>query len=252
MYDALNVLTALDMIKKDRNKIEFIRDVHEVFGNGKKNFHTPEITREERESEVNAQLEAIHHKKKAIQERLKQKKQYLDEITVQVALLKKLVRRNMKNEDNETTINTPVKTKEDPLTLAKFQKSKKINLPMLVLEFKKNSDLEVLMNEDHKEVVILSDSNCRLYNDNHVLLSTGLLNESEQGNIENLYETEIKPLHPNGEEEKEKEMRPPSPTGNVKIKVSNIPKVAEKGGIVNISSPFKESEYKDPNLTSPF
>lgn len=147
------------MIKKDRNKIEFIRDVHEVFGNGKKNFHTPEITREERESEINAQLETIHRKKRAIQERLKHKKQYLDEITVQVALLKKLVRRNMKIEDNETTINTPVKTKEDPLTLAKFQKSKKINLPMLVLEFKKNSDIEVLMNEDHKEVVIISDSN---------------------------------------------------------------------------------------------
>mmetsp|Transcript_23692 Transcript_23692/g.23581 ORF Transcript_23692/g.23581 Transcript_23692/m.23581 type:complete len:168 (-) Transcript_23692:916-1419(-) len=35
VYDALNVLTALDMIKKDRNKIEFIRDVNEVFGNGK-------------------------------------------------------------------------------------------------------------------------------------------------------------------------------------------------------------------------
>lgn len=31
VYDALNVLTALDMIQKDRNKIEFVRDVNEVF-----------------------------------------------------------------------------------------------------------------------------------------------------------------------------------------------------------------------------
>jgi len=177
----------------------------------------------------------------------------LDEITVQAALLKKLVRRNMKNEDNETTINTPIKVKDDALTLNNFQKSRKINLPMLVLEFKKNSDIEILMNEDHKELVIVSDSNWRLYNDNHVLLSTGLLNESEQGNIENLYETEVKPLESSHhEEEKDNDMRPPSPTGNVKIKVSNIGKLQNKGGIINISSPFKESEWKDPNLASPF
>lgn len=65
----------------------------------------------------------------------------------------------MKNEDSETTINTPIKVKDDALTLNQFQKSKKINLPMLVLEFKKNSDLEILMNEDHKELVIISDTN---------------------------------------------------------------------------------------------
>lgn len=74
-------------------------------------------------------------------------------------------------------------------------------------------------------------------------MSTGLLNESEQGNIENLYETEVKPLESSHhEEEKDNDMRPPSPTGNVKIKVSNIGKLQNKGGIINISSPFKESE----------
>ena len=87
-----------------------------------------------------------------------------------------------------------------------------------------------------------------MFNDNHVLLKAGLLEDSEQGNIKNLYETEVKPLGTtHDEEEKEQEMLPPSPTGNIKIKIYN-----NKGGIVNISSPFKECEDKDPNLSSPF
>jgi len=93
-----------------------------------------------------------------------------------------------------------------------------------------------------------------LFNDNHVLLNTGLLNESEQGNIENLYETEVKPIGADDtEEDKDHEMRPPSPNGNTKLtKLYNSKIGFQKGGIVNISSPFKEGEYKDPNLASPF
>lgn len=92
-----------------------------------------------------------------------------------------------------------------------------------------------------------------MFNDNHVLLNTGLLTESEQGNIENLYEAEVKPIGATkDEEDKEQEMRPPSPNGNIKIKVCNNKLGFQKGGIVNISSPFKEGESKDPNLSSPF
>lgn len=159
VYDALNVLTALDMIKKDRNKIEFIRDIPEVFGDSHKNCHlTPEKTKEERTSEVVLKIKKLKEKKEAIAESIRQKRQFRDEVTVQVALLKKLVRRNLKVEDTETETNTPAKPKNDQLSLEKFQHTKKIHLPMLVLEFQKNSELEVLMNEDHKELIILSDT----------------------------------------------------------------------------------------------
>lgn len=195
VYDALNVLTALDMIKKDRNKIEFLRDINEVFGENPKHVqHTPEKTREEREYETNHKINQLKERKRIMMENLEHKRQYFNEITVQVALLKKLVRRNLKLEDDEITMHTPDKAKSDQMSLEKFQHTNKIHLPMLVLEFAKNADLEILMNEDHKDLVILSDSPCSLFNDNHVLLNTGLLAESEQGNIENLYEQEVRPV----------------------------------------------------------
>lgn len=253
VYDALNVLTALDMIKKDRNKIEFVRDIHEVFGDERKNsLETPDQSREERQSEINAKVIELKRRKAQIKENIKKKKQYFDEITVQVALLKKLVRRNYKQEDNETAHNTPPsKGKESQLSLKKFQNTQKIHLPILVLEFKKNSAIEVLMNEDHKELIIISDTYPNLYNDNHVLLNTGLLNESEQGNIESLYETEVKPII--GEKAEEyQDMGPPSPNEASRIKINNAKQPNVKGSIVNISSPFKENVYKESNSNSPF
>lgn len=158
VYDALNVLTALEMIKKDRNKIQFVRDIGDVFGDEHKySTGTPEKSQEDRQQEIDRKVRELKRRKEAALERIKQKKQYFDEITVQVALLKKLVRRNLK-EDNETSVNTPNKEKNDPKSLEKYQQTQKIFLPLLVLEFKKNSDIEILMNEDHKELVVLSDS----------------------------------------------------------------------------------------------
>mmetsp|Transcript_644 Transcript_644/g.741 ORF Transcript_644/g.741 Transcript_644/m.741 type:complete len:220 (+) Transcript_644:250-909(+) len=159
VYDALNVLTALNMIKKDRNKIEFIRDIKEVFGDeNNDNLFTPEKSKEEKQAEIDAQIAELNRRKDAIRQKIQSKKQYFEEITVQVALLKKLVRRNMKAEDNDTSVNTPDKTKGENLTLEKFNKTRKIHLPMLVLEFKKNSEIEILMNEDHKQLVLFSDT----------------------------------------------------------------------------------------------
>ena len=211
VYDALNVLTALEMIKKDRNKIEFVRDIGEVFGDESKGYSgTPEKTLEDRQAETDRKVRELKKRKEAALERIKQKRQYFDEITVQVALLKKLVRRNLK-EDNETSVNTPDKGRANQMSLEKFQQTQKIFLPLLVLEFKKNSDIEILMNEDHKELVVLSDSHCRLYNDNHVLLKSGLLNEPDQENIEDLYENEVKPFATAKEDTTNQEMKPPSP-----------------------------------------
>jgi hypothetical protein len=159
VYDALNVLTALDMIKKDRNKIEFIRDIHEVFGDGSRNTNsTPEKTKEDKLAEVAIRSKELQTKKDSVFESIREKRQYLSEITVQVALLKKLVRRNLKIEDSDTDMNTPDKAKNEGLSLEKFQHTKKIHLPMLILEFPKSADLEVLMNEDHKELIIISDT----------------------------------------------------------------------------------------------
>lgn len=158
VYDALNVLTALDMIKKDRNKIEFVRDINEVFGESHKlGPSSPEMNREDREAETHQKIQMLKNRKAKMLESIKQKRQYFDEITVQVALLKKLVRRNLKNEDQETTHATPDKADNNDASLDKFQNTKKIHLPMLVLEFKKGADICV-MSEDHKKVVILSDS----------------------------------------------------------------------------------------------
>ena len=250
VYDALNVLTALDMIKKDRNKIEFIRDIPEVFGDERKNgWGTPEQSREDRQADIDAKIKELNRQKEQTKENINKKKQYFDEITVQVALLKKLVRRNYKQEENETSHNTPNKGKDDRLSLQKFQNTQKIHLPILVLEFKKNSAIEVLMNEDHKELVIISDVYPNLYNDNHVLLNTGLLNESEQGNIESLYETEVKPIISEKDEE-DQDMRPPSPNETSRIKINNIKQL--RGSIVNISSPYKENVYKESNSNIPF
>lgn len=136
-----------------------MRDIHEVFGDEKHgNLLTPEKSRDEKQAEINATIESIKRRKQVIKERMKQKEQYFHEITVQVALIKKLVRRNIKNEDTDTNINTPVKNNLENVSLTKFQKTRKIHLPLLILEFQKNSDIEVLMNEDHKELVLFSDT----------------------------------------------------------------------------------------------
>ena len=159
VYDTLNVLTALDMVKKDRNRIELLSDIHDVFGNEKDvNLLINEKSRDERQTKVKSTIESIKRRKQVIKERMKLKEQYFHEITVQVALLKKLVRRNIKNEDVDTNIKTSVKNNEENLTLAKFQITQRIHLPLLILEFQKNSKIEILMNEDHKELVLFSDA----------------------------------------------------------------------------------------------
>lgn len=195
VYDALNVLTALDMIKKDRNKIEFIRDINEVFGESTKKsaLITRENIKSEKQTEINNKIKQLKDRKEAMAENIKQKRQYFDELIFQVALLKKLVRRNWKIEDDETTLNTPDKGMSNNPSLDKFQQTQKIHLPMLVLEYPKDSYIEILMNEDHTNMVVVSDQPCSLYNDNHVLMRTGLINDIDQGNIESLYEAEVKP-----------------------------------------------------------
>ena len=104
------------------------------------------------------------------------------------------MRRNLKMEDDETTLNTPDKGMSNQPSLDKFQQTQKIHLPMLVLEYPKDSYIEILMNEDHTKMIVVSDSPWNLYNDNHVLMKSGLINDSEQGNIESLYESEVKPV----------------------------------------------------------
>ena len=90
VYDALNVLTALDMIKKDRNKIEFIKDISEVFGESSKKSSqiTPDKIKSEKEAEINSKIKKLKERKEAIAQNLKQKREYFDELIFQVALLK--------------------------------------------------------------------------------------------------------------------------------------------------------------------
>ena len=196
VYDALNVLTALDMIKKDRNKIEFVRDINEVFGGPQKpdGIQTNIGKSDVRETKNSSKLKQLRKQKEMIEANLKQKKQYFDELIIQVAMLKKLVRRNSKTEDEETMMNTPDKEMNDPQWLDHFQSNSKIHLPFLVLDFPKNSNLEILMDEEHTNMILLSNSPWQLYNDNHVLLNSGLIGDTEQGNIESLYESEVKPI----------------------------------------------------------
>lgn len=156
VYDALNVLTALDMIKKDRNKIEFTKDVNEVFGEGSKEEVQSPLTKTDQD--LSAKIKYLKDLKASKLEELKVKRQYFDEITVQVSLLKRLVRRNYKVEDEDTNANTPDKPKVDSTSIEKYHKTKKIHLPILVLEFTKDADFEILMNEDHNKVVIFSDT----------------------------------------------------------------------------------------------
>lgn len=197
VYDALNVLTALDMIKKDRNKIQFIRDINDVFGEPQvKQPVVQPVTNKSDGKETKNSRKLIHlrKQKEIIEANLRQKKQYFDELIFQVAMLKKLVRRNLKTEDEDTMMNTPDKEMSDAQWLDNFQSNSKIHLPLLVLEFPKNSSLEILMDEDHTNMVLLSNSPWQLYNDNHVLMSSGLIDDTEQGNIESLYESEVKPI----------------------------------------------------------
>lgn len=92
-----------------------------------------------------------------------------------------------------------------------------------------------------------------------MLLNSDLINDTEQGNISNLYETEVKPLgiheddEANKDEQNENEMRPPSPTsGNAKPKTKDTKNPTVKGQIMNISSPFKENFYRETGTNSPF
>lgn len=230
VYDALNVLTALDMVKKDRNKIEFIRDVHEVFGEDHKHpAVTPEKIKDEKQAETNNKIKLLKEKRAKMATRLQEKKQYFEEITVQVALLKKLVRRNLLHEESVAHKSSPDKPSEDQTGSDSTDSSRRIKLPMLVFELNRKSDYEVLINEDHKEVVILSDTEVQIYNDNHVLLSTGLLNGSDQGTIQNLYDTEIKAVGIKHEEQ------------DSKLKNNNE----------GYSPSAKENVYKDNDFNSP-
>lgn len=156
VYDALNVLTALDMIHKDRNKIEFIKDVDEVFGKEPK--EEPQSPVIKHDYDLSMHLKELREIKENKLRKLAEKHKYFEEITVQASLLKRLVRRNLKVEDEDTSTNTPYKTKADQMSTDKFQLAKKIHLPMLVLEFGKSSELEILMNEGHDKIIIFYDT----------------------------------------------------------------------------------------------
>lgn len=246
VYDALNVLTALDMIKKDRNKIEFIKDIHEVFGEAAKpeKFKNDDI-KEERDAEKSNKIRLLNERKAQMLKNLNKKRQYFEEITIQVALLKKLVRRNLN--EKETSYNSPPsKNQSDTMSIDKFTHTEKIHLPMLVWEFKKNAEYELLMNEDHNQLIIVSDQNCKLYNDNHVLLNNGLFEESDK-DISNLYETEVKSWmqsQPNKNSEDPEGKENPADMDN-KGSNTNPSLIAGSNNIINISSPFKENIYKD-------
>jgi hypothetical protein len=107
-------------------------------------------------------------------------------------------------------------------------------------------------------------------------MNTELIETTEQGNIENLYDAEVKPLGYKKEVEEEsnenksesendqqdtvkqdvnedQEMKPPSPSAKmVKQKVKPRNDQVLKGQIMNISSPFKENVYKENGINSPF
>ena len=183
-------------LNKDRNKIEFVRDISDVFGeSAKQAVAKPNINwSDSRETKHNIKIKELKKHKEVLDASLEHKRQYFDELIFQVALLKKLVRRNLKVEDEETMMNTPDKEIKDQHWTENFYSNSKIHLPLLVLEFPKSSNLDILMDESHTKMVLLSNSPCHLYNDNHVLLKSGLINEKEQNNIESLYESEVKPI----------------------------------------------------------
>jgi hypothetical protein len=78
-----------------------------------------------------------------------------------------------------------------------------------------------------------------------VLLNSDLINDTEQGNISNLYETEVKPLGIHEDDEANKD-------GNAKPKTKDTKNPTVKGQIMNISSPFKENFYRETGTNSPF
>lgn len=158
VYDALNVLNALDMVKKDRNKIEFVRDIQDVFGDSRKyTASTPDKSHNSKIAENQEIIRKLREKKSQMLQSLSQKKQYFEEITVQAALLKKLVRRNYLDEEEGTTKHTPNKANKDDMSVTSELQSLKVHLPVLILAINKKASFEVLMSEDHKEVVVVSD-----------------------------------------------------------------------------------------------
>lgn len=132
-------------------------------------------------------------------------------------------------EEEETDKNTPEKSNNDQSNLEVAKTNNKIHLPLLVLELNKKSEWEVLTNEDHTEVVICFKNPLKMYNDNHVLLNTGLLSEADQGTIQNLYDTEIKSVNLKQEEQEMRKRR------KTDVQMSNT----------------KENMYRDKDFNSP-
>eukprot|EP00347_Sterkiella_histriomuscorum_P005849 403355038 len=191
VYDALNVLSALDVITKDRNKITFkgyngILQHSPRDSNGLQNGS--DLQFQESARLYNNQVDCsniliITHEfiikaKIEIEEaknRLQQKTAHFLELAQQSIALKKLVARNYMMYHSRENQSAP---------------EKKIDIPFVVLKLQKNAQVELQQKDDQTQLILQTDRELEMFNENHILQKLQL-NKITKDDIKNLLPTHI-------------------------------------------------------------
>ena len=165
MYDALNVLSAMDIIRKDKNMIVYnaendhipkgLLSEIETPGSSNQSYRKQKIARKSKEE--------LLKKKQEVLKRLSEKQDLLLETVKQKVAIQKLVKRNMESSMNKTLL--------DP--------SNKIQIPFLLVNMPEGSNTEIQMNESKQRLLLSSDRKFDLKSENHVFDCLGFADVEE-------------------------------------------------------------------------
>eukprot|EP00347_Sterkiella_histriomuscorum_P011117 403373694 len=202
VYDALNVLNAMDIIRKDKNQIFFNEDNEHIPGN----IHDSESEEEVQQKIITKEsVSELRNQAEEMREILRVKQETLLEETKQIVAINKLLERNMMSEvqlqqqmqkqQSETIqpeqasnskLQTP-KSEQGALTTAEEQSSivnystniDRISIPMTLIFYKKDSEFEIKADNNFQNVQIYSDREFVIQNENHIFKELGLAQVSE-------------------------------------------------------------------------
>lgn len=165
VYDALNVLSAMDIIRKDKNMIVYNSENDHIPKSLLNEIETPLSSKQSHRKEKMARKskEELLLRKQQILKRLSEKQDLLLETVKQKVAIQKLVRRNM-----EASLHS---NHQEP--------QNKIHIPFLLVHMPEGSNTEIQMDENKHKLVLTSDRKFDLKSENHIFDCLGFADVNE-------------------------------------------------------------------------
>ncbi|CDW80804.1 transcription factor-like protein dpb-like [Stylonychia lemnae] len=165
VYDALNVLNAMEIIKKDKNQIFF----------NSKNTLVPIETNNSIKSSLKLQI---------TEDFIKLMDRNFDQSMRQIQRLKAEEHESPKSEQAMTTAEERTQTESHPGS------TEKLFLPLLLIQESKNGSIELKTDPNYQSVQIFSDKKLRIINENHLLKALGFTKVRED-DISSIFSEEL-------------------------------------------------------------